>query len=257
LNDNLQRFLMQAFPVGLRVAGVMTFAPFLGSTTIPVRVKAMLTLAITALLFPLVTVRSVTITANNLLQIGANEAFLGLAMGLIIQFVFEAVQVAGQVLGFQLGFSLANIIDPTSQVDTPVLAVFHQTVALLIFLQLNVHHWILRALTNSFELLPIGTAHLTWPLLEEFMKGAASMWLIGVQIAAPVLLATLMTDVALSFLGRISPQLPVLLVGTSVKSLLGYSILIGVVGLWPAMLETHFANAIASSERFLNLAAQR
>ncbi len=257
MNDSLQRFLMQAFPVGLRVAGVMTFAPFLGSTAIPVRMKVLLTLAITALLFPVVTVRSVAINASNLVQIGASEAFLGLAMGLMIQFVFEAMQIAGQVLGFQLGFSLGNIIDPLSQVDTPVLAVFHQTIALLIFLQLDVHHWILRALTNSFELLPVGTAHLTWPLLEQFMKGAASMWMIGVQIAAPVLLATLMTDVALSFLGKISPQLPVLLIGTPAKSLIGYSILIGVIALWPTMLQTHFANAIASSERFLHLAAQR
>jgi flagellar biosynthetic protein FliR len=257
LNDSLQRFLMQAFPVGLRVAGVMTFAPFLGSTAIPARIKALLTLAITALLFPVVTARSVAIQPSNLVQIGATEAFLGLALGLMIQFVFEALQIAGQILGFQLGYSLANIIDPLSQVDTPVLAVFHQTVALLIFLQLNVHHWILRALTNSFELLPVGTAHLTGPLFEQFMKGAASMWLIGVQIAAPVLLATMMTDVALSFLGKISPQLPVLLIGISVKSLIGFSILIGVIALWPAILQTHFANAIASSERFLHLAAQR
>ncbi len=257
MNDSLQRFLMQAFPVGLRVAGVMTFAPFLGSTAIPARIKALLTLAITALLFPVVTARSVAIQPSNLVQIGATEAFLGLALGLMIQFVFEALQIAGQILGFQLGYSLANIIDPLSQVDTPVLAVFHQTVALLIFLQLNVHHWILRALTNSFELLPVGTAHLTGPLFEQFMKGAASMWLIGVQIAAPVLLATMMTDVALSFLGKISPQLPVLLIGISVKSLIGFSILIGVIALWPAILQTHFANAIASSERFLHLAAQR
>ena len=58
-------------------------------------------------------------------------------MGLAIQFVFEAAQFAGQVMGMQVGFGLVNILDPNTQVDTPVLAVFSQTVVMLIFLQIG------------------------------------------------------------------------------------------------------------------------
>ena len=67
-------------------------------------------------------------------------------MGLAVQFVFEAAQFAGQVMGMQVGFGLVNILDPNTQVDTPVLAVFSQTIAMLIFLQLGVHRWLMRAL---------------------------------------------------------------------------------------------------------------
>ena len=62
--------------------------------------------------------------------------------------------MAGQILGFQLGYSLVNVIDPQTQVDTPVLSVFHQAVVLLLFLQLGVHRWLLRGLAKSFEYLP-------------------------------------------------------------------------------------------------------
>ncbi len=75
-------------------------------------------------------------------------------MGLAVQFVFEAAQFAGQVMGMQVGFGLVNILDPNTQVDTPVLAVFSQTIAMLIFLRLGVHHWLMRALAQSFAICP-------------------------------------------------------------------------------------------------------
>ena len=63
-----------------------------------------------------------------------SEALVGLLIGLAVQFVFEAAQFAGQVMGMQVGFGLVNILDPNTQVDTPVLAVFSQTIVMLIFL---------------------------------------------------------------------------------------------------------------------------
>ena len=121
-----------------------------------------------------------------------------------------------------MGYSLANIFDPQTQADTPVLSEFHQLAALLIFLQLDVHHWLLRAMVRSFTYLPPGAASATLAVTSGLLHAAGGIFLVGVQIAAPSLAATLIADAALGLLGKASPQLPVLFIGLAVKNLLGW-----------------------------------
>jgi flagellar biosynthetic protein FliR len=153
-----------------------------------------------------------------------------------------------------MGVSLVNVIDPQTQVDTPVLSIFHKLITLLIFLELNVHHWLLRGLGKSFAYLPAGS--IAW--LETggpaLIRAAGSIGLAGLQMAAPVLLATVVADVTLGFLAKASPQLPVLFFGLSIKSVLSLLVMIAAVVFWPRMLERHFMDAIATGERFLQLA---
>jgi flagellar biosynthetic protein FliR len=80
------------------------------------------------------------------------------------------------------------------------------------------------------------------------------MWLIGVQIAAPILIATLLLDIAIGFLSKASPQLPALFIGISAKSLIGYMVLAASAALWPKLLEGQFTNALGWSEHLLRLA---
>src|ERR1700733_3819605 len=129
---------MHALPIGLRAGGVMTFAPFFGSDAIPARVKAGFTLVLTAMLYGVCPVPEMQLTTFGWARMALSEAVIGFMMGLSVQLIFAGMQLAGQLAGAQLRFSLAAIIDPVTNIDTPVLAVFHQTVAMLIFLQLNV-----------------------------------------------------------------------------------------------------------------------
>jgi flagellar biosynthetic protein FliR len=124
----------------------------------------------------------------------------------------------------------------------------------LIFLQLDVHHWILRAVVKSFTYFPVGTGAVMLGAARELLRAAGSMFLIGVQIAAPILLATLVIDVTVGFLSKASPQLPAMLVGISAKSLAGYALLAASVGLWPLLLEHKFLNAVGWMERVLGAA---
>ena len=154
----LEHILAHALPLGVRLAGVMTFAPFFGSDAFPARVKAALVLALTALLYGVCRTPEVALTIFSMTRLVLKEAVIGLLMGLSVQIVLEGAQLAGQLAGAQLGFSLAAIIDPQTNIETPVLAIFYQMIALLIFLQLNVHHWILRAVVKSFTYFPVGTS---------------------------------------------------------------------------------------------------
>jgi len=195
-----------------------------------------------------------SLTAGGVLGMMLSEALIGILLGLAVQFVFEAAELAGQVMGTQVGYGLVNILDPNTQVDTPVLSVFMQTVAMLIFLQLGVHRWLVRALAASFSYLPAGTALATGAMTQQLLHAAGGIWLAGVQLAAPVLLATLMVDLVLGFLGKASPQLPVLFLGLSVKSMVGLSLLGLSLRYWPGIFDRYFTSAIHSGERLLQLA---
>jgi flagellar biosynthetic protein FliR len=250
----LEHMLYRALPIGLRVGAFVSFAPFLGSLSIPARVKAAFTLVLTALLYPVCAVPQFALTPFGWTRLVLGELTLGLALGLCLQFVIEGAQLAGQLAGFQFAFSLVNIIDPQTNVDTPVLSIFHQLFALLFFLHFNVHHWLLRGLVKSFVYVPVGSIVISTAAMKELFHAAAGMWLIGLQIATPILLATVLLDVTVGFLTKASPQMPALFLSIPLKSMIGYAVLAIALGLWPGIFEKQFTLALGWSERLLHLA---
>jgi len=211
-------------------------------------------LLVTGLIYPLHGPLRLDLGPWQWVGIALSEAVIGLVLGLAANFMLEGAMMAGQVLGVQMGYSLAALFDPNTQADTPVLAQFNQLAALLIFLQLDVHHWLLRAVVASFAYLPAGTAPASFAAVSGLVHAAGGIFLAGVQIAAPALAATLVADVGLGFLGKASPQLPVLFIGLAVKNLVGLAVLVAVVACWPHWFSERFAQSIASAERLLHLA---
>jgi len=250
---HLEQLLAAAVFIGARVAGLMVYCPFLSSDAIPAPLKATLALLVTALLYPLRRPLQLNLDSWQWVGIALSEVVIGLVLGLAANFMMEAPMLAGQILGVQMGYSLATLFDPQTQADTPVLAEFHRLAALLIFLQLDVHHWLLRAVVSSFAYLPAGSAVATFTVASGLLRGASAIFLAGVQIAAPGLVATLIADVVMGFLGKASPQLPVLFIGLAVKNLLGLAVLVAVVAYWPHGFSQRFADSIAFGERLLHL----
>jgi len=251
---SLTHILGAVMVIGLRVSGLMLFAPFFGSAVIPPRIKVILVLAITALLYPVFGPRISAVTISRWPVVVGSETLVGIAIGLTTNAVFEAVQIAGQMLSVQMGYSLVNILDPNSQVESTVVALFHQSMAMFIFLSLNVHHWILRAIARSFEYLPPGTATVNPALTQALLREGLIVLALGVQIAAPVLAATFLMDMVLALLGKASPQMPLMLLGPSVKSMLGVLLLGATLGYWPRLFERYFSESIAYTEHVLQLA---
>jgi flagellar biosynthetic protein FliR len=253
---SLTELLTGPLLIGLRVSGLVLFAPFFGSVGIPSRVKAILVIVITAVLYPVYASRVGIVTLAQWPGVVTRELIIGVAIGVSTNFVFEAAQMAGQILGVQMGYSLINILDPQTQVDTTVVAVFHQMVALLLFLQLDVHHWILRAIARSFEYLAPGALNLSHGFPAELLHGIAGVLETGLQIAAPVMAATLVADVILGFLGKASPQMPLMLLGPALKSMMGIGLLVTTIHYWPTLFDHYFTQSLNFTEHLLHLAAQ-
>lgn len=251
---NFEAILGAAVFTGARVSGLMVFCPFLGSDAIPIPIKAALTLLLTVLLHPLHGPAALSLGAWQWARVALGEGMIGLLMGLSANFLFESALLAGQILGVQIGYSLANVFDPQTNADTPVLSEFHQMAALLIFLQLDVHHWVLRSIVRSFSYLPPGGVVFTLAAVGALLHAAGGIFLAGAQIAAPSLVATLVADIALGFLGKASPQLPILFIGLALKNLLGLAVLIGAVAYWPRLFNQQFARGVQFGEQLLHLA---
>jgi flagellar biosynthetic protein FliR len=255
VNLSLVHILGAVLTIGARLTGIMLFAPFFGSMAVPARIKAMLVAALTALLFPVEWPHIPPLGVGQWPITFLGEMAIGSAVGIAASMVFDGVQMAGELLSVQMGFSLVNILDPQTQVESTVMATFHQTIAMLIFLRLNVHLWILRGVVRSFDYLPPATGHLRAGFVTATLHAGASVFSTGVQIAAPVLCATMFADIALGLLGKASAQLPLLLLGPAIKSLLGLGVLMCVLKYWPDQFGRLFLNSLTTADRILHLAA--
>lgn len=240
--------------IAVRLSGLMLFAPFFGSSVIPSRVKAGLVIALTLLLFPAVGQGIGPYALMDWPILVFREFLIGAGMGIATNLVFDAAQMAGQILGVQMGFSLVNILDPQTQVDTTVIAVFYQSIVMLLFLRMDVHFWLLKAIGDSFLYLPPSTMHLSSFFTLAVLKTGGMVFGLGVRIAAPVLAATLVTDILLGFLGKASAQLPLMLLGPAVKSLLGIVILIATLKYWPDLYHKLFQDTLENGVHILHLA---
>jgi len=254
MNISLVQVFGALLTIGVRLTGIMLFAPFFGSVVIPARVKAVMVVALTALLYPMLSSTMPKMNISQWPMMVFGELMIGVALGVATNVVFDGVQMAGQVLSVQMGYSLVNILDPQTHVDSTVMATFHQTIAMLIFLRLNVHFWILRALARSFDYLPPSSAHFGAGFTSAVLQAGSGVFSVGIQIAAPVLSATLLADLALGLLGKASPQLPLLLLGPAVKSILGILILISALKYWPGIFERMFLSSMTQADHILHLA---
>jgi flagellar biosynthesis protein FliR len=226
-----------------RVGGIMVFAPFFSSRSIPYQIRVALSLMITVMLVPALPLGKIpaNLGAGQVLSVILGEVAVGMLMGLIANFIFAGLQVAGQIISFQMGFSIINLIDPQSEVEMSVFSFFEDFIGLMLFLIINGHHWFIMAVSESFSYIPVKGIHLQGPVVEEIIRLSARLMISGVQIAAPILAVTIIADVILSIIGRAAPQIPVFIVGMPLKILVGFTCLSISFYFIPRYLEGAFA----------------
>jgi flagellar biosynthetic protein FliR len=235
----------------VRVSGVMVFAPFFSSTALPIRTKAVFAGLVAFLLAPLVAklpFAQTTISFSALL----GEVAVGLVYGLTLTLLNEMLLFAGQIAGVQFSFSMVNLLDPTSQIQTPLLGDLFQLMGTLVILAAGLDRILLASMVRSFRAVPLGTYALAPQSALAIVHAAGGIFLAAVELAAPVLAATLLVEIATSLLGKISPQLPVMNLTVPFKTLTGFAILIGSLALWPRFIEARFAGLLDMAERLIS-----
>jgi flagellar biosynthetic protein FliR len=234
----------------VRVSGLVAFAPFFSSTALPIRTKAVFVGAVAFLLAPLAATLP---AAHSVLDLSAllSELAVGLFYGLALAMMMEMLLFAGQICGVQFSFSLVNLLDPASNIQTPLLGDLFQLMGTLVVITAGLDRILLASLARSFHAVPLG-GFVVAPAGTRVLVGAASgIFLAAVELAAPVLAATLLAEVSVALLGKLSPQLPVMALTVPLKTLTGFVLLIGSLALWPRFIEARFGSLLDMAERLL------
>lgn len=211
------------FLIFLRVGAILMAIPLFDSRSLPVLVKVGLALAVSVLLFPMVPTTSAPVLSDPIL-FGLriiSEVGTGLIIGLAVKLVFIGIQMAGQIAGFQMGFAIANIMDPATSDQIPILSQFNNLVAILIFFAINAHYWFLKALVESYRLVPIFEVSFNGTLVTQLVSLTSGMFIIAIKIGAPVIAVMLLANVTFGLIARTVPQMHIFIVAMPVKSIVG------------------------------------
>jgi flagellar biosynthetic protein FliR len=207
------------FLVFLRVGAIVMTIPVFESQSIPQLFKLALALAASLILFPMLNLTAAPVSSSILgLGVGvAGEILLGLVIGFSVKLIFAGIQLAGQMAGYQMGMAIANVMDPAESQQIPLLAQFNNLVGLLIFLSINAHYWFIRALTQSYQLVPPFSVHFGGSLMEHLVRLAGNIFVVAIQVGAPIIATLLVTSVAFGLVARTVPQMNVFIVAMPLK----------------------------------------
>jgi flagellar biosynthetic protein FliR len=236
--------------VGVRLSGLMVFAPIFSSQAIAMRIKAVFLIALSILLAPLVAASPSSHAELGVASI-AGELAVGLLFGFLLSFVAEMLSFAGQVLGFQFSFSLVNLLDPNSAIQTPLLGEIFTLFGTLALIAAGLDRVLIEALLRSFAAAPVGGVGVGPHTALAVVGMASGIFTAALQLCAPVLASTMLVEVAMALLGKLSPQLPVLAIAIPAKTMTGYVVLIGSLALWPRFIDARFSALLDAAMRLL------
>ncbi len=239
----------------VRLSTMLALSPLFSSRAFSSRTKAVFSLALCFLLVPALAAasgsRPVEITFSGLL----GEVAIGALFGLTLSLMDEVLLLAGQIVGLQFSFSLVNLLDPASEIQTPLMGDLFQLLGSLVLIAAGLDRLMLASVVRSFHAVPPGgfglaavpdAAHALVPLLSGAFFAA-------LELAAPVLATTMLVEIAVALMGKLSPQLPVISLTVPFKTLTGFGVLIGSLALWPAFLEVRFSRLLDTAEHLVRL----
>jgi flagellar biosynthetic protein FliR len=229
---------------------MVAFAPFFSSTALPVRAKAGFVLSVTYLLAPLVAALPNAKTEINFAAL-LGELAVGLVYGLTLALLNESLLFAGQIAGLQFSFSLVNLLDPASSIQTPLLGELFQLMGTLVVITAGLDRILLASMVRSFRAVPLGSYAIAPVTAQGIVRSASGIFLAAVELAAPVLAATLLVEMSIALMGKLSPQLPVMSLTVPLKTLTGFALLTGSLALWPRFIEARFDGLLDLAEKLL------
>ena len=235
-----------------RILGLIMVAPLFGHRSVPRQVKVGLGVFLAIIVSPtLPPLPDVLLGSWQGLHILVQQLLIGIALGFVMRVVFAAFEMAGEIVGLQMGLGFASFFDPQSAGQTLVLSRFFNLLAMLVFLAVNAHLLVVALLAESFATLPISTA----PLTAEGFRGVASfgatLFVIGLQIALPLIAVLLMVNLALGILTRSAPQLNIFAIGFPVTLGVGLIVLDFSMPYFAPQMEAAIRQALAAADTIL------
>ncbi len=177
------------------------------------------------------------------------EAIIGLFIGILAYIIMSVIQIAGGFIDFQMGFAVANIIDPQTGAQSPLLGQFFNSMAMLLLLALDGHHLLLDGIFYSYEFLPIDG---NWPAFGSEQVGEfivttfVASFAIAFQMSIPIVATLFLVDIALGITARTVPQLNIFVVGFPIKITVSFLVLSIMMAVMVGVMQKLFEFMIVS-----------
>ena len=208
----------------MRVSIVMFMLPIFSTNNIPISVKAAISVIFTLGVWPHISVSGAIMPQHPfevvLMMLG--EVVLGLVLSMAVNFLFMGIQSGGELLGFQMGFTMINFADPLTGNQTGATAFFIWMVSALTFLVLDGHLYMIQGFVASFRIVPPGGLVVGDAVLDQVIRLSAEIFVLALKIAAPVMVALFLVEVALGMMARTSPQIHIMEFGFPIKISVGF-----------------------------------
>lgn len=209
------------FPM-VRILAFITAAPIFNNASIPRRVRLIIGLALTAAIAPGVPPIAAMEPASGIgLIILVQQILIGIALAAVMRLFFAGIGLAGELMSFQMGLGFATLYDPQNTAQTGVVAEVVTLSATMVFLALNGHLVMIATLAKSFQVIPIATPSVSGALWLNLAELGGKIFAIGLHLSLPVVIALLITNLALSILSKAAPQLNLMAVGFPITLTIG------------------------------------
>lgn len=237
--------ILSGFLIFVRVAAVVMTAPFFSNGSFPMQVRLYFSMVVSILLFYVVPgentfVRATDGTVEIFIAIAA-ELLVGAAMGMVGQLVFAGFEMAGTLISYKTGLSFAMMMDSSTNQQNSIVANILGMLAILIFLSIDGDKIYITALAKSYQIVPAvdHNVHLAGTYMLEV---ATYLFVLGVQLTAPFMMAIFLLDVSLAIFGRLMPQANLMFVALPIKLGVGVSIFMLVLPYLPTAFDVVFQN---------------
>lgn len=217
MNIYVSQFILY-FLIVVRLTSLIAVAPIFGHESVPPQLKIALGLFLALAFYPVASkdFNVIALSDFQLLSFALlviKEVMVGMLLGFAVSIIFYAALMAGEIIGFNMGLGFSQFFNPMLGQSTSFMGNFFYLISLLIFLVINGHHFLLQALQSSYSSVPVGGFSVNEFMYEELMKLSRTLFIVGVKISAPALVALFLSNVVLGILSRVVPQMNVFIVG--------------------------------------------
>ena len=236
---DLEFFLL----IFVRISCFVVTAPFFSIQNVPRRAKAGLSFFLAFVVYQTMEMHVVPqySTLYGYAALVLKEAIAGLMMGFFANICNSVINLAGRLADMEIGISMISLLDPTTREQTGFTGVLYQYSIMLIMMVTNLHHYFIRALSETFTIIPIGMARFSSDkIMTVIMQYLDDYVFIAFRICLPVVATIMLTNAVLGILVKTAPQINMFSVGIQIKIIVGLGILFLTVGTLPSATEFIF-----------------
>jgi len=229
------------FVILVRISAFIVTAPFFNQRTVPVRVKAGLSVFLSMLVFN--TIKYVPLTYSTTVGyvlLIVKETAIGLSLGYMANMCLYILDLAGRMIDTEIGFSMVNVLNPVSNIQTSVTGTLYTYLVMLVMLVSDMHYFLISALVDTFQLIPIEGGVIPANVYVIVLKFVKDYFIIAFRIILPVFASILIVNIVLGILAKIAPQMNMFVIGMQLKVFVGLIILFLIVGMLPSITDFIF-----------------